>query len=196
MARIKLIDPEQATGRTREVFDRVKSYYHMVPGLQKGLAYLPETTNALWDLSLMTAGEGSIREELKRVFFAVTAHEVGCEYCTAAHMLALLGKEWSHEECVEVVTGNPSPRLDDKENAAVNFARTVARNPESVTDEMTDDMRKIGWSDGEIVEVVAAVALMRYTSTIASALDVPLEPAMEGVGVSCGVPLSPSPDEA
>jgi hypothetical protein len=30
---------------------------------------------------------------------------------------------------------------------------------------------------------------MRYTMTVASALDVPLEKAMEGIGVSCGVPL-------
>jgi hypothetical protein len=39
-----------------------------------------------------------------------------------------------------------------------------------------------------IVEIVAAVALMRYTTTLASALGVPLERAMEGIGVSCGVP--------
>jgi uncharacterized peroxidase-related enzyme len=189
MARVKLIDPDQAEGRTKEVFERVKSYYQMVPGLQKGLAHLPETTDALWTLSLTTAGEGTIREELKRVFFAVTAHEVECEYCTAAHMLALLGKQWSQEECVEVVSGKPSPRLTDKENAAVNFARQVARHPASVNDAMTDTVRDAGWSDAEIVEIVAAVALMRYTSTVASALDVPLEAAMEGVGVSCGVPL-------
>ncbi len=189
MARVKLIDPDQAEGRSKEVFDRVKAYYKMVPGLQKGLAYLPETTDALWTLSLMCAGEGSIREELKRVFFAVTAYEAECEYCTAAHMLALLGKEWSHAECVEVVTGQPSSRLNDKENAAVNFARQVARRPAGVTDAMTDDLRAIGWTDAEIVEIVAAVALLRYTSTVASALDVPLEASMEGVGVSCGVPL-------
>jgi uncharacterized peroxidase-related enzyme len=189
MARVKLIDPDTAEGRTAEVFDRVKGYYHMVPGLQKGLAHLPETTDALWTLSLMTAGEGSIREELKRVFFAVTAHEVECEYCTAAHMMALLGKKWSQAECVEVITGTHSPRLSDKDNAAVDFARQVARRPAGVTDAMTDAMRTAGWTDAEIVEVVAAVALMRYTSTVASALDVPLEAAMEGVGVSCGVPL-------
>ncbi len=189
MARVELIDPDKAEGRAKEVFERVKSYYHMVPGLQKGLAYLPETTDALWTLSLMTASEGSIREELKRVFFAVTAHEVECEYCTAAHMLALLGKKWSQEECTDVIMGKASPRLTDKENAAVNFAREVARRPAGVTDKMTDDMRDAGWTDAEIVEIVAAVALMRYTSTVASALDVPLEPAMEGVGVSCGVPL-------
>ncbi len=52
-----------------------------------------------------------------------------------------------------------------------------------------NELRPAGWSDAEIVEIVAAVALMRYTTTLASALDVPLEKAMEGIGVSCGVPL-------
>jgi uncharacterized peroxidase-related enzyme len=189
MARIKLIDPDQASGRTHEVFERVKGYYKMVPGLQRALNYLPETTDALWTLSLNTAMEGSIREELKRVFFAVTAYEVECEYCTAAHMIALMGKKWSRQECVDLIEGNPSPRLTDKENAAVDFARIVGRRPAGVTDEMTDTLRAFGWTDAEIVEIVASVALMRYTTTVASALDVPLEEAMDGVGVSCGVPL-------
>lgn len=189
MARVELIDPDQAEGRQKEVFDRVKAYYHMVPGLQKALNYLPEVTDSLWSLSLATAQEGSIREELKRVFFAVTAHEVECEYCTAAHMLALLGKEWSREECVEVILGRPSRRLSEKENAAVDFARIVARRPAGVTDDDVQRLREHGWTDAEIVEIVAAVALMRYTTTVASALDVPLEKAMEGVGVACGVPL-------
>jgi len=189
MARVELIDPEKAEGETKAVFERVKSYYQMVPGLQKALAYLPKTTDALWTLSLATAGEGQIREELKRVFFAVTAHEVGCEYCTAAHMIALLGKQWSRDECVEVIEGHPSARLDERENAAVRFARAVARSPAGVDDAAVEQVRAAGWSDPEIVEIVAAVALMRYTTTVASALDVPLEKAMEGVGVSCGVPL-------
>jgi uncharacterized peroxidase-related enzyme len=189
MARVELIDPEQAEGRTHEVFERVKAYYKMVPGLQQALIYLPETTDALWTLSLNTAMEGTIREELKRVFFAVTAYEVECEYCVAAHMIALMGKEWSRQECVDLIEGKPSPRLTDKENAAVDFARIVGRRPAGVTDEMADKLRALGWTDAEIVEIVASVALMRYTTTVASALDVPLEEAMEGVGVSCGVPL-------
>jgi uncharacterized peroxidase-related enzyme len=184
-----MLDPDQATGRTKEVFEKVKRYYRMVPGLQKGLAYLPETTDNLWSLSLSTVREGNIRSELKRVFFAVTAYEVECEYCTAAHMLALLGKQWTRDECVEVLEGKPSPRLSDKENAAVNFARVVGRRPAAVTDGMVDELRAFGWTDAEVVEIVASVALMRYTSTVASALDVPLEAMMEGISVSCGVPL-------
>ncbi|MBW1762107.1 MAG: hypothetical protein JRE45_09680 [Deltaproteobacteria bacterium] len=54
---------------------------------------------------------------------------------------------------------------------------------------LLDPEEAAGWTDAEIVEIVAAVALMRYTTTVASALDVPLERAMDGVGISCGVPL-------
>jgi uncharacterized peroxidase-related enzyme len=191
MARVALLDPDKATGRAKDVFDRVKGYYRMVPGLQKGLAYLPETTDALWTLSQTTVREGSIREELKRVFFAVTACEVECQYCTAAHMIALRGKHWSTDECVEIIDGKPSPRLSDKENAAVSFARVVGRRPAAVTDEMVDELRAVGWTDAEIVEIVASVALMRYTSTVAVALDVPLEKAMEDLVVNRGARLVP-----
>ncbi len=181
MARVTLLDPDQAEGRVKEVFERVKSYYRMVPALQKALAYLPETTDALWTVSLNTIGEGSISEELKRTFFVVTSHEVECEYCTKAHMLALRLKRWSKDECVAVIEGQPSPRLSEKENAAVNFVRVVARRPAAVTDEMVDELRALGWTDAEVVEIVASVALMRYTSTVATALDIPLEKAMRGL---------------
>lgn len=178
MARVTLLAPDSATGKAKEAFERVKRYYGMVPALQKGLAYVPQTTDALWSLSQATVREGSIREELKRVFFTVTACEVECQYCTAAHMLALRSKGWTTEECVEVIDGKPSRRLTDKENAAVDFARTVGRRPAAVTDGMVDELRAVGWTDAEIVEIVASVALMRYTSTVAVALDVPLEKAM------------------
>jgi uncharacterized peroxidase-related enzyme len=145
----------------------------------------------LWTLSQATVREGSIREELKRVFFAVTACEVECQYCTAAHTIALRGKHWSTDECVEIIDGKPSPRLSDKENVAVNFARVVGRRPAAVTDAMVDELRAVGWTDAEIVEIVASVALMRYTSTVAVALDVPLEKAMEDLVVNPGARLVP-----
>jgi uncharacterized peroxidase-related enzyme len=194
MARVELLDPDTATGQVKDAFERVKSYYGMVPALQRGLGHLPQTTDALWSLSQATVREGGIREELKRVFFAVTAYASECEYCTAAHMLALRRERWSTEECVEVIGGKPSPRLSDKENAAVDFARVLGRRPAAVTDQMVDGLRAVGWTDGEIVEIVASVALMRYTSTVAVALDVPLEKVMVDLIESSGARLTPLRD--
>ncbi len=179
MSRVPLQDPETATGRTKEVFDRVAAYYGIVPTLQRAMAPLPEVTDALWTLSLATMKEGSLSEELKRAFFAVTAAAGECDYCVAAHMLALRRNcRWSHDECVEIVEGRPSSRLSAKENAALDFARTVARRPAEVTDEAVDALRELGWTDAEIVEMVTTVALLKYTSTVATALAVPFEKIM------------------
>jgi len=179
MSRVPLQDPQTATGRTKEVFDRVAAHYGMVPTLQRAMAPLPEVTDALWTLSVATMKEGSLPEELKRAFFAVTAAAGECDYCVAAHMLALRRSfRWSNDECVEIIEGRPSSRLSAKANAALDFARTVARRPAEVTDEAVENLRKHGWSDAEIVEMVTTVALLKYTSTVATALNVPFEKIM------------------
>ncbi len=185
MSRVPLQDPQTATGRTKEVFDRVAGYYGMVPTLQQALAPMPETTNALWDLSTTTIKEGTIPEEMKRAIFVVTAAATECDYCVAAHMLALFRHGWTIEDCAEIAEGDTSSRLGDQENALLEFARIVAERPSAVTDEMTDHLREVGWTDAQIVEVVTTVALLKYTSTVATALDVPFEHIM--------VPLLDSP---
>jgi len=173
-----LQEPDTATGRTKEVFDRVASYYGIVPTLQQALAPLPETTNALWDLSLATMKEGTLTEELKRAIFVVTAAAGECDYCVAAHMLALFRFGWSVEDCVELIGHTRSSRLGDKANAAVAFAEVVARRPKEVTDAAVDHLRDVGWTDAEIVEIVTTTALLKYTSTVATTLDVPFEKIM------------------
>jgi alkylhydroperoxidase family enzyme len=70
----------------------------------------------------------------------------------------------------------------------------MTRRPAAVTDEMVDELRAAGWTDAEIVEIVASVALMRYTSTVAVALDVPLERGMEDLVANRGARLTPRSD--
>ena len=178
MSRVPLQDPEAATGRTKDVFDRVSSYYGMVPKLQQAMAPMPEITDAVWDLSLSTMKEGSLPEELKRAIFVVTARAGECDYCVAAHMLGLFRHGWSVEDCAELTEGAASPRLGEAENALIDYARVVAARPAAVTDEMTDGLREYGWTDAQIVEATMTVALLKYTSTLATALDIPFEPLM------------------
>lgn len=178
MSRVPLQDPETATGRTKEVFDRVSGYYGMVPKLQQAMGPLPETMNALWDLSTATMKEGTLLEPLKRAIFVVTAAEGECDYCVAAHMLALFRHGWTVEDCAEIVQGGPSAHFGDPENALLDFARIVAARPAAVTDEMADGLRDIGWTDAQLVETVTTVALLKYTSTVATTLGIPFEQIM------------------
>ncbi len=179
MSRVPLQDPDTATGRTGEVFERVRSYYGMVPKLQQAMAPMPEITNAVWDLSLATMKEGSLPEELKRAIFVVTARAGECDYCVAAHMLGLFRHGWSVEDCAQIAEGAASPRLGEAENALLDYARVVATRPATVTDEMTDGLREHGWTDAQIVEATMTVALLKYTSTLATAFDIPFDPLMD-----------------
>jgi uncharacterized peroxidase-related enzyme len=179
MTRIPLQDPSTATGRTKEVFDRVSSHYGMVPKLQQAMAPLPEITNAVWDLSTATMQEGSLTQEVKRAIFIVTAAAGECDYCVAAHMLALFRQGWTVEDCAKAVDGAASDKLSDAENGLLDYARVVAARPVAVTDEMMDDLRAQGWTDDQIVEATMTVALLKYTSTLATALGIPFEPLMQ-----------------
>jgi uncharacterized peroxidase-related enzyme len=179
MTRVPLQDPATATGRTKEVFDRVSGYYGMVPKLQQAMAPLPEITDAVWDLSTATMKEGTLPEQLKRTIFVVTAAAGECDYCVAAHMLALFRHGWSVDDCATVVRGSASAHLTDAENALIDYARVVAVRPAAVTDEMVQDLRSVGWTDEQIVEATMTVALLKYTSTLATALNIPFEPLMQ-----------------
>jgi len=74
-----------------------------------------------------------------------------------------------------------SPLFSDAERAALELAVAASAQPNAVTDELFDEMKK-HWSDGQIVEIVSVVSFFgfmnRYNDTMATPLeDEPIETA-------------------
>lgn len=67
-----------------------------------------------------------------------------------------------------------SPLYSEEERVALDFALAAAAQPNAVTDELFAQMKQ-HWSEGEIVEIVAVVALFgffnRYNDTMATPLE-------------------------
>jgi alkylhydroperoxidase family enzyme len=67
-----------------------------------------------------------------------------------------------------------SPLFDEKERVAIEFAIAAAAQPNDVTDELFERMKR-HWSDGEIVEITALIAyfgfMNRYNDTMATPLE-------------------------
>jgi alkylhydroperoxidase family enzyme len=72
------------------------------------------------------------------------------------------------EECEEVGTGPTPPRRQDsggsylpaaKERSALEFARKVVRDRAVAADEGVEQLRRAGYTDGEVGEIVAKVVL-------------------------------------
>jgi alkylhydroperoxidase family enzyme len=74
-----------------------------------------------------------------------------------------------------------SPLFDEHERVALEFAIAAASQPNDVTDELFDRMKR-HWSEGEIVEITALIAyfgfMNRFNDTMATPLeDEPIEVA-------------------
>jgi alkylhydroperoxidase family enzyme len=74
-----------------------------------------------------------------------------------------------------------SPLFDERERVALEFAIAAASQPNDVTDELFDRMKR-RWSEGEIVEITALIAyfgfMNRFNDTMATPLeDEPIEVA-------------------
>lgn len=64
---------------------------------------------------------------------------------------------------------------DSKTAAALTFALKLVDNRGQVTEADINALRAAGFDDGQIVEIIAHVALNLFTNYINLALDVPLD---------------------
>ena len=72
-----------------------------------------------------------------------------------------------------------NPLFDDKERVALEFAIAAAAQPNDVTDELFDKMKR-HWTENQIVEIAGVVAMFgfmnRWNDTMATPLeDEPIE---------------------
>ena len=71
---------------------------------------------------------------------------------------------------------------DPKDAAALRFAGRIVEAKGKITDSDFDEIRKAGFSDGEIAEVVATVSLNLFTNyfndSMGTDIDFPLSPPL------------------
>jgi uncharacterized peroxidase-related enzyme len=135
------------------------------PKLLKAYAQL---SAAIWD------PEGSVDLGLRRLIGHVASRAAGCQYCmahTAGHALhsgiddAKLAAVWEYRT---------SPLFTAAERAALDVALAAGQVPNDVTDEMFTELRK-HWDEGEIVEIVAVIALFGFLNRWNDTMATPLE---------------------
>ena len=93
---------------------------------------------------------------------ALAVSEVNdCQYCLAAH--SAIGRSVGlSEEAIGDSRRGESP--DTKEATALAFTRNVVENRGWVSDEDVAKLRKVGFSQGDIVELIANISLILFTN--------------------------------
>ena len=160
MARIQPISYEESTGRVKELLTGVKQTLGMTPNMMKTMAQSPAVLEAYLNFSAALGG-GSLDAKLREQIALVSAEVNGCGYCAAAH--TAIGKMTGLGEDA-ILAARKGHSIDARTNAALQFARNVIVNRGEVSDADLQAVKDLGFSDGEISEIIASIALNIFTN--------------------------------
>jgi uncharacterized peroxidase-related enzyme len=131
-----------------------------VPNLLATMAQSPAVAQAYLCFSQSLAA-GTLPARLREQIALVLGETNGCNYCLAAHTALGKGAGLTEEETCDARRAAPR---DDKERAALEFARQIVQERGMVSDADVERVRQAGYTDGQIAEIVAGVALNIFSN--------------------------------
>ncbi|MFF4821440.1 carboxymuconolactone decarboxylase family protein [Kitasatospora sp. NPDC001309] len=160
MPRLAVVNPDTATPAAKVLLDKVERALGVTPNMMRAMASSPAVLDAYLSFSGALA-KGGLTGALREQIALVSAAENSCEYCYAAHHV--LGARAGVSEA-DLAAGGRAEAADPRTAAALRFARSVIRTKGFVSDAELAEVREAGYSDGEVGEIIGAVALNVFTN--------------------------------
>jgi uncharacterized peroxidase-related enzyme len=171
MSRIVMPTIDQTPEASRPVLDAVTKQLKMTPNLFRIMALSPHALNG-W-AGLQGALAKTLDAKLRDGIALAVSQVNGCQYCLSAHTY-VAGKMANIAD--DEIRRN---RLGHAENprtaAAVAFARTVMETRGKVSEADLQKVRTAGFSDANIVEIIALSAQYMLTNFINNAFDTEID---------------------
>ena len=167
MPRTHTLKPDQVPADSKPTLDAFTKNIGFTPNMMAAFAQSPIAFNA-WANLLGSLGKALDVKTRDSIGLAVSEVN-GCDYCltvhsfTAEHMAKL-----SQEDIVLARKGHAS---DTKRDAAVQFARKVIETRGKVGDSDLKSVRDAGYTDANIMEIVALVAMYSLTNFFNNVFD-------------------------
>jgi uncharacterized peroxidase-related enzyme len=171
MARVAVIDPQTATGETKQLLDAVQSGLGMVPNFIRVLANSPAALNAFLGMHGI-AGAGLLGPKTRESIALTVAEKNACQYCISAH--TAIGRKVGLDN-QEMLANRMGRSSDAKAEAALTFARALVEHTGQVSKAEFDAVRAAGHSDGEIIEIITHVAMNIFTNLLGKATQVEID---------------------
>lgn len=162
MSRLSIPDLDSAPEASRPILDAVHKQLGVVPNMFRLIAASPAA------LEGFTGNNGALARTLdvktrERIALAV-AQVNGCDYCLSAH--TYLGLNLAKLTPEEIDRNRRGRSGDTRADAAVRFAAKVVRDRGQVSQTDIAELRDAGYSDGQIVEIVAVAAENVFTNLL------------------------------
>jgi uncharacterized peroxidase-related enzyme len=169
MARIALIQAEQASTEVKEIYEKV---LRGKPGnVQKALAHRPEMLKNF--LGFYASVGRSLERKLYELIYIRVSIINGCRYCLQHHLASSKRMGITPEDWAALKAGNYSS-FTEKERDALTYADKLTRSPHEVNDNDFLPLKK-QFPDEQIVDLHMLIGLANLTNRLTDPLGLELE---------------------
>jgi uncharacterized peroxidase-related enzyme len=171
MSRIAAIEPSAATGKAKDLLSAVQHKLGILPNMAKVMVNSPAVLEGYLGFSGALNG-GLLDAQTREQLALAVSQENHCDYCLSAH--SAIGKMVGLNP-QQVIASREGKGTTERTTAALTFARKVLETRGNIDANNLKAVREAGFSEGEITEIIAHVALNVFTNYFNIAADVDID---------------------
>ncbi|MGO7335615.1 carboxymuconolactone decarboxylase family protein [Rhizobium leguminosarum] len=167
MSRTVVLTPEQVPAESKKTLDTFTRNIGFTPNMMAAFAQSPIAFNAWATLvgSLSKALDVKTRDSIGLAVSEVN----GCNYCLTVH--SFTAEHMAKLPADDIILARKGHATDPKRDAAVQFARKVVETRGQVSDADLKEVQDVGYTDANIIEIIALVAMYSLTNFFNNAFD-------------------------
>ena len=167
-----MLSVQSLPAASRVLLAKAVERFGVMPNLYRIVATSPAALEAL--IAFYDALDKGELDPLTRERIALAVAEVnGCDYCLSAQTFRVRQRRLLDD--VEITANRNGASNDIRANVAVRLAAKLARGHGKVTDADFAAAKDAAYSDAEIVEIIAHVAVNIFAGTANSALQTDID---------------------
>lgn len=171
MTRLNIVNPDTASDTQKALFNMVHGAFGAVPNLFRVVGNSPAALEGLLGL-FAGLGKTQISARLREQIALAASQCNESGYCLAAHTVISQGAGIAPDVVAAARTAHAA---DPRDQAALAFVVSLVEKRGKVTAAEMSTLVRAGFSDAEVVEIIAAVAFNIFTNYINIACDVEID---------------------
>lgn len=161
MTRLTALNPEQTTGKSKQLFDGIQAKLGMVPNMMRTMGNSAAVLEGYLNLS-ESLSKGALGGKMGELIAMTVAEKNECNYCLSAH--AFIGEKLAGIKAETLMASRNAQNSDPKVEAGLQFAKILVENHGKPSSEQVKDVLDAGYTEGEVGEIIAHVALNVFTN--------------------------------
>ena len=178
MTWINTISYEEATGKVKQLYERIKGPDNNIDNIMMAHSLRPHTMEGHMAIykNVLHNSKNTLPKWLLEALGVYVSIINCCDYCIEHHfagMNRLLNDAQRSNKIRDALESNNLEEVFvNQDLAAMRYARKLTKTPEKISSQDIESMHKLGLSDGEILEVNQVVSYFNYANRMVLGLGI------------------------